>query len=126
VVLTTYYLEEASQLADRVLLLAGGRVLADSTPGQLRVHRGLSTIRYPLPDAAPVTDLPANLADDLDPDHRSLLVRTAEVTATLAELVGWAERHHLDLTGLEVGPPTLEDAYLAITGQPLTQETHRG
>jgi ABC-2 type transport system ATP-binding protein len=55
------------------------------------------------------------------------VVRSADVTAVLGELVGWAERHRLDLTGLEVGPPTLEEAYLAITGQQLTKEpAHHG
>jgi hypothetical protein len=44
------------------------------------------------------------------------------MTATLGELVGWAERHHLDLAGLEIGPPTLEDAYLVAIGEPLTPE----
>jgi ABC-2 type transport system ATP-binding protein len=122
VVLTTHYLEEADQLADRVLVLAGGRVLADTTPAQLRAQGGRSTIRYRLPDAAPVTDLPAPLAGHLDFDHRTLLVRSADVTATLGELVGWAGRHRLDLAGLEVGPPSLEDAYLAITGQQFAQE----
>jgi ABC-2 type transport system ATP-binding protein len=127
VLLTTHYIEEANQLADRVLVLAGGRILADTTPDQLRSRGGLTTIRYPLPAAAPVTDLPAALARHLGPDHQALVVRSADVTATLGDLVGWAQCHHLDLTGLEVGPPSLEDAYLAITGQPLTQETnHRG
>jgi len=74
-----------------------------------------------------VADLPASLAGHLDPDHQALVVHSADVTATLGELVGWAERHHLDLAGLEVGPPSLEDAYLAITGQPLAQEpAHHG
>jgi ABC-2 type transport system ATP-binding protein len=127
VVLTTHYLEEANQLADRVLVLAGGRLLADTTPQQLRAHGGRSTIRYPLPDAAAVADLPATLAGHLDPDQRALVVHSANVTAALHELVGWADRHHLDLTGLEVGPPSLEDAYLALTGQPLAQEpAHHG
>jgi ABC-2 type transport system ATP-binding protein len=126
VLLTTHYIEEANQLADRVLVLAGGRILADTTPDQLRSRGGLTTIRYSLPAAAPVTDLPTTLAGHLDPDHHALAVRSADVTATLRDLVGWAQRHHLDLTGLEVGPPTLEDAYLAITGQPLAQEHHRG
>jgi ABC-2 type transport system ATP-binding protein len=127
VVLTTHYLEEANQLADRVLVLAGGRILADTTPEQLRAQSGRSTIRYPLPEAALVADLPASLAGHLDPDHQALVVHSADVTATLGELVGWAERHHLDLAGLEVGPPSLEDAYLAITGQPLAQEpAHHG
>jgi ABC-2 type transport system ATP-binding protein len=127
VVLTTHYLEEANQLADRVLVLAGGRILADTTPQQLRAHGGHSTIRYRLPDTAPVTDLPAALAGHLDPDQRALVVHSADVAATLGALVGWAERHHLDLAGLEVGPPSLEDAYLAITGQPFAQEpAHHG
>jgi ABC-2 type transport system ATP-binding protein len=122
VVLTTHYLEEANQLADRVLVLAGGRLLADTTPAQLRAQGGRSTIRYRLPDATVAADLPAILAGHLEPDRRALVVRSADVTATLGELVGWAERHHLDLAGLEVGPPSLEDAYLAITGQQLAQE----
>jgi ABC-2 type transport system ATP-binding protein len=127
VVLTTHYLEEANRLADRVLVLAGGRILADTTPERLRANGGRSTIHYPLPDAAPVADLPASLAGQLDPDQRALVVHSADITATLRDLVGWAERHHLDLAGLEVGPPSLEDAYLAITGQPLTQEpAHHG
>jgi ABC-2 type transport system ATP-binding protein len=127
VVLTTHYLEEADQLADRVLVLGGGRILADTTPDQLRAQGGRSTIRYPLSDTAAAADLPATLAGHLDPGHRALVVRSADVTAVLGELVGWAERHHLDLTGLEVGPPTLEEAYLAITGQQLTKEpAHHG
>jgi len=40
---------------------------------------------------------------------------SADVTADLAALVGWARQYQLDLTGLEVGPPSLEDAYLALT-----------
>jgi ABC-2 type transport system ATP-binding protein len=127
VVLTTHYLEEADQLADRVLVLGGGRILADTTPDQLRAQGGRSTIRYPLSDTAAAADLPATLVGHLDPGHRALVVRSADVTAVLGELVGWAERHHLDLTGLEVGPPTLEEAYLAITGQQLTKEpAHHG
>ena len=122
VVLTTHYLEEADQLADRVIVLAGGRLLADTAPAQLRAQGGRSTIRYRLADATVAADLPATLVGHLDPDQRALVVRSADVTATLGELVGWAERHHLDLAGLEVGPPSLEDAYLAITDQQLAQE----
>jgi ABC-2 type transport system ATP-binding protein len=125
VVLTTHYLEEASQLADRVIVLAGGRILADTTPERLRAQAAGATIRYRLPDTAVAADLPAALAGHLDPDHRDLVVHSADVTAVLGELVGWAERHHLDLAGLEVGPPTLEEAYLTVIGQPLTEEPAR-
>ena len=47
----------------------------------------------------------------LHPDQRELVVHTDDVTATLEELVAQG----IDLTGLEVAPPTLEDAYLELT-----------
>jgi len=73
----------------------------------------LTKIRYPLPPGAPA----AELAADVDADHGELLVHTTEVTAALHALVGWAERHRIELAGLEVGPPSLEDAYLALINQ---------
>ena len=50
------------------------------------------------------------------------MIRDADVTAALRELVAWADAHHLDLSGTEVGPPSLEDAYLAATGGSLALE----
>jgi ABC-2 type transport system ATP-binding protein len=115
VLLTTHYLEEAERLADRVVVLAGGRLVADARPDELRGRGALTTIRWPLPPGAPTGDLPALLAAGLDPRGRELVVRTAEVTAALDALVGWAACHRIELAGLQVGPPSLEDAYLALT-----------
>jgi len=121
VVLTTHYIDEADHLADRVIVLRGGRLVADTTPRELRAHGGPSTIRYRLAggDAA---QLPAALAPHLDGDGRTLVLRTVDVTAALRQLVGWADRHDVDLAGLEVGPPTLEDAYLSLIGESLTPD----
>ena len=117
VLLTTHYLEEAQQLADRVLVLARGRLVADAGPDELRTRGTLTRIRYPLPPGAPAADLPAELAAAVDADHGELLIHTSEVTAALRGLVGWAGRHRVELDGLEVGPPSLEDAYLALVDQ---------
>ena len=68
--LTTHYLEEAQQLADRVLVLANGRLVADAGPDELRTRGTLTRIRYPLPPGAAAADLPAELAADVDPDAR--------------------------------------------------------
>jgi ABC-2 type transport system ATP-binding protein len=114
VMLTTHYLEEAQRLADRVIVLSGGRVVADGTPDQLRAAGAGALLRYP-PAGAPVDTLPPSLAGHLDPARGELLVRCADVTAVLEALIGWARRHGIDLAGLEVGPPSLEDAYLALT-----------
>jgi ABC-2 type transport system ATP-binding protein len=122
VVLTTHYIDEADRLADRVIVLAGGRIVADTTPHELRSQGGPSTIRFPLADSAAAADLPGALGGHVDVSGRALVIRSTNVTATIRELAGWADRHHLDLAGLEVGPPSLEDAYLTAIGEPLTPE----
>jgi ABC-2 type transport system ATP-binding protein len=118
VLLTTHYLEEAQQLADRVLVLAGGRILADARPDELRRHSAPTSIRYRLPPGVPTDDLPAALAGAVDHGRRELALHTTQVTAVLAALTGWAWSHNLDLAGLEVGAPSLEDAYLALIAEP--------
>jgi ABC-2 type transport system ATP-binding protein len=122
IVLTTHYIDEAEYLANRLILLAAGKVVADTTPEGLRSHGGPATMRYRLVDGAALTDLPTALAPHVDSDGRGLVVRSQDITGPLQDLLWWADRHHLDLSGLEVGPPSLEDAYLAAIGEPLTPE----
>ena len=74
---------------------------------------GVPVIRYRLPAGAP--DLPAGLAEHVADGE--LTLPSADVTADLALLTGWARANHVDLTGLEVGSPSLEDAYLALTSE---------
>lgn len=113
VVLTTHYLEEASQIADRVLVLAAGRLIADATPAALRTQAGGPTVRYPLPAGIP--GLPAVLQRHLSPHENTITATGASAEPVLAAIVAWARARRLDLSALEVGPPSLEDAYLALT-----------
>jgi ABC-2 type transport system ATP-binding protein len=118
VLLTTHYLDEAQRLASRVVVLADGRVVADASPDKLRAMGGAPVIRYRLPAPPPgctAPDLPAGLADHVAGGE--LTLPSADVTADLALLTGWARDNHVDLTGLEVGSPSLEDAYLALTSE---------
>jgi len=117
VLLTTHYLDEAQHLASRVIVLAGGRVVADASPDELRTLGGVPMIRYRVPSGA--ATLPPALARHVA--NNILTLPSDDVTADLAMLVGWAREHDVDLTGLEVGPPSLEDAYLT-----LTRETREG
>ena len=96
VLLTTHAMDEAERLAGRLLVLADGRLVADATPDALRAASASATLR-----------LPARL----HADQRELVVHTDDITATLEELVAQG----IDLSGLEVAPPTLEDAYLELT-----------
>ncbi len=115
VLLTTHYLDEAQHLAKRVIVMDGGRVVADATPAELRAMGGVPVIRYRLPAGA--SDLPPALAVYLDRTGSELTLPSADVTADLGTLVMWARDNHVDLTSLEVGTPSLEEAYLAITGR---------
>jgi ABC-2 type transport system ATP-binding protein len=101
--LTTHYLDEAQHLASRVIVLADGQIAADATPAELRASGGPPVISFRPPAGSP--ELPPALKD-----------RALSGTDDLIALVTWARDHQVDLTGLEVSPPSLEDAYLALTG----------
>ena len=122
VLLTTHYIDEADHLADRVIVLSGGHVTADTTPRELRTRGGPPVIRYQIPDGAAAASMPAPLAQWLNGDGRTLVIRSRDVTGPLRELADWAGRNRLDLAGLEVGPPSLEEAYLTVIGEPLTAQ----
>ena len=107
VVLTTHNLDEAQYLASRIIVLDGGRVAVNATPDELRAMGGVPVIRFRLPAQAP--SLPPALAQQVE--QGELRMPSTDVTADLATLVGWARENSVDLTGLEVGSPSLEDAY---------------
>ena len=116
VLMTTHYLDEAQRLAGRVIVLGDGQLTADATPDQLRARGGTPVIRLPLPSGTGPDDLPAGLARHVDAARGELSLPSADLTGDLATLVAWARSRDVDLTGLEVGSPSLEDAYLTLTG----------
>jgi ABC-2 type transport system ATP-binding protein len=118
VLLTTHYMEEAERLASRLIVLARGQVVADTTPDVLRSSGPPAAIRLPVQPDTPVADLPGWLAAETDEADGEVLIRCADLTASLEALTSWARRNRIDLTGLELGPPSLEDAYLALTADP--------
>ncbi len=116
VLLTTHYMDEAEELADRIAILVDGRITAEGTPttiggrDQAQVH-----IRFRAPssfDPAAFTHVTARPEDDF------LVITAADATATLGQLLDWARREQEDLSGLEVRRPSLEDIYLTLAAQP--------
>ena len=113
VFLTTHYMEEAEQLADRIAVIANGRIVAEGTPrtlgGRDRLEAG---IRFTLP--AGVGELPAALGAELDGDGRVTILTDTPLERVRA-LADWALARGLDLPDLDVRRPTLEDVYLSLT-----------
>ena len=97
VFLTTHYMDEAQRLADRVTIIAGGRVVARGTPEDLGEREsGETTIRYRA-------------------DGQEIVVQTMTPVKTLHELTAAALAAGEELEGLEVTRPSLEDVYLDLT-----------
>ncbi|MEV2243860.1 ABC transporter ATP-binding protein [Streptomyces sp. NPDC049970] len=115
IVLTTHYMEEAQELADRVAVIAAGRIVAEGTPSTLGGRDTARTrIRFALPEGCPVTDLPVVATP---PEDGLVTVESAEPTGTLNLLTDWALRRGTVLAGLTVERPSLEDMYLSLTGR---------
>ena len=119
ILLTTHYMDEAQHLADRVVVMAHGRVIAEGAPetlGRGAAEAALVTFRVPpgvADDALPLPD-----GADVDRRERQLAFRTHTPTRDLAPLLGWAAANDIELEALSVTRPTLEDVYLQLTEEP--------
>ena len=116
VFLTTHYMDEAQVLADRVAVLRDGKIAALGTPAELQALRGDVEIRFTLPPGLELAALPA-LSTQPRLTGGEVRVETTAPTADLAVLCSWAEARGLELPALTVERPTLEDVFLAISGE---------
>ncbi len=115
VLLTTHYMDEAQYLATRVAVMAAGRIVAEGPPSTLGSRdRARARVRYRV--ARGVVP-PAGLGGPVGTDG-FIELSVANLEKTLHDLTGWAIDQGLNLDGLEVTRPTLEDVYLSLTSPP--------
>jgi ABC-2 type transport system ATP-binding protein len=95
ILLTTHYMEEAQQLADRVIVIAAGQIVAEGSPESLSAAR------------------PALISYRMDGELVTL--ETDSPTRTLLPLLTWADATGTELEGLTVSQPSLEEVYLQLT-----------
>jgi ABC-2 type transport system ATP-binding protein len=117
VFLTTHYMDEAENLADRVAVIAGGRIVAEGTPDMLGGREQMpATIAFTLPDGLVPDDLPPGLLGLVASrtDGR-IVLETERPLADVKLLADWALGRGLDLPDLDVRRPSLEDVYLQLT-----------
>jgi ABC-2 type transport system ATP-binding protein len=111
VLLTTHYLDEAATLADRVIVLRGGLIVAEGSPGSLGTVPGVD-IRFRLPVGIAPPELPGLTIASTD---EGFAAHCDTPTEALHALTGWALAQGVELDGLEVRRPSLEDVYLELT-----------
>ena len=98
ILLTTHYLDEAEQLADRLAVLREGVIIREGTPAELTAGSNETEVRY-------------------RKDGQDVVVRTTEPTKLLQRLTTEALAEGRELEGLSVRRPTLEDVYLSLTAE---------
>lgn len=122
VLFATHYLDEADHVADRVIVLDKGRVVADGTSGSIKSRVSKKTVRFSLPqaDRASLATLPA--VTDVAIHGDAVTLTTSDADATTRAIY----RGDLPVRDLEVSGAALEDAFVALTSSPTpAEETSR-
>jgi ABC-2 type transport system ATP-binding protein len=124
ILLTTQYLEEADQLADRVAVLDHGRLIAEGAPDELkrRIPGGHISLRFAYPDGldAAARALGAAVRDD---EGLTLQVPSDGSVKSLRALLDRLDGASVEVDSLSVHTPDLDDVFLALTGQPKERAT---
>jgi ABC-2 type transport system ATP-binding protein len=128
--LTTQYLEEADALADHVVLIDHGRAVAAGTPTQLKARIGEQRVDVVAVDAAGLDELVALLGRRFDisvsRERRMVSVPAPNDIADLVAVTDVVRGDGLDLDEIALRRPTLDDAFLALTGQPASTAAPAG
>src|SRR5690606_15983158 len=123
VLLTTQYLEEADQLADRIAVIDHGKVIAEGTPRELKSSLGSSILRVRLhdPERRPDAErlLTRILGDVLHPDSdpAALSARVSD-TGRAAHALAEFTQAGIGVTDFALAQPSLDEVFLALTGRP--------
>lgn len=125
ILLTTHYIEEAEKLCDRVAIVDEGRIVATGAPCEIQARAlGQSLIEIRCDRALPDTNHMA-WRDAATPvfsaDRKRLSVETCHPARTLIDMVKWIEENGIDLSDIQLKRPTLEDAFIELTGKSLRE-----
>ncbi len=125
ILLTTHYIEEAEKLCDRVAIVDEGLIVAIGTPREIQARVvGQSMIEALCEKPVPDGDVPNWTGSErvtLSADRQSISVSSRHPGKTLVELVKWLDERGIELADVHLKRPTLEDAFIELTGKRLRE-----
>jgi len=128
--LTTQYLDEADALADRIVLIDHGREVAAGTPAQLKAQVGEQRVDVIAADSASLERLALLLGEQFETsiarEQRTISVPAPEEAADLARVATTVRDSGVAVDEVALRRPTLDDAFLALTGHPASDEADEG
>jgi ABC-2 type transport system ATP-binding protein len=117
IMLTTHYMDEAQELADNIVVIGNGKVVAEGAPDELGGRAtAAANIRFRLPAGVEPTSLPVEVTIDA---HGYCELTTDDDVRVLHSLTGWSIKYDVPLEGLVSNRPSLEDIYLSLVGRDL-------
>lgn len=128
VLLTTQYLEEADELADRIVIIDNGTIIADGTPSQLKASIGSGILRMRLNHpkqrtmAEQIVYQTLGITAQLEPDPAALSVQMPDPDLLANTLTALSEAH-IPLAEFALGQPSLDEVFLVLTDQPMNNKT---
>jgi ABC-2 type transport system ATP-binding protein len=126
VLLTTHDLEEAERLADRIVIVDHGKVVAEGSPAELMTSGRSHEIRFGAPAGLDRSSLAAALGASVDEERPGEYRVAAEASpANVAALTAWLALHDLPLADLRAGRQRLEDVFLSLTASVSTAAVER-
>ena len=116
--LTTHYMDEAQHLADRVVIIARGRIVAEGKPDEIGAagRAGSTVVRFRLPPGHKPEQIGAEVDAKVEVAGGVASFEADGPQRALYRLTGWAEREGIELEDIEVRRPSLEDVFLQLTG----------
>ena len=125
ILLTTHYIEEAEKLCDRVAIVDEGRIVAIGTPREIQ-EKALAHSTIEIELAAPLGDLPLPRWPEtdqvaIDQGRMKIAVTTPRPARIVVEMVKWLDENGVELADIRIKRPSLEDAFIELTGKSLRE-----
>ncbi len=120
--LTTHYMDEAQHLADRIIILRAGEIAANGTADELSASLGYRAAVSFDADGLDLDRLAAAVGRQLVVSESTASFESANVQGDLQSLLDWARDHEVQLANLQAVQPSLDDVFVRLAGDDVTDE----